>query len=185
MNYSRDIYLNYFLTCAVDVPGFFLVTYFSNAIGRKKTTLIGCLLSRIFISMVPVIPKSLKRQYAFKMSITIIARLCCSVAFSSVWVWTSELFPTVVRAQGMAICGIFEKVVMIAVPLMSTLIQSFAYYVPFVVMGVMGVLGFLVGLPLPETMNQPTRESFEDFFPKPDSNTRQEGGIDNVASEQV
>ena len=185
MNYSCDVYLNYLLASMADVPAFFLVTYTNDAIGRKKTTLFGCLLSGILIGLVPAIPRSFHYNYLFKMGLTVAARLCCSVAFSGVWVWTSELFPTVMRAQGMAVCGIFEKAAMIGVPVICTLLQSLAFYLPFIVMGVMGVLGFLIGLPLPETKNQQTREAYEDFFAKKVVAVINEVGIDNDGSEQA
>ena len=185
MNYSADVYFNYLLASIADVPAVFLFTYMSDAIGRKKTTLLGCLLSGLLIGVVPAIPRSFQYNYVFKMGFTAMARFCCTVAFSGVQVWTSELFPTVVRAQGMAICGIFEKAAMIGVPVMCTLLQSLAFYLPFIVMGVMGVLGFVIGLPLPETRNQPTREIFEDIFRKAAVAATNEVGIENNGSEQA
>ena len=101
--------------------------------------------------------------------------------------WTPEIFPTVVRAQGMAVCGVFEKIGLITVPFVCSILQDVSYYLPFALMAVLGVLGCLVVAPLPETAHRPTREHFEDFFSQPaasvdDKNIVAEIGRDNFAA---
>ena len=87
----------------------------------------------------------------------------------------------------MAICCVFEKIAMISVPFVCSLLQDISYYLPFVLMFVLAVLGCIVVAPLRETNGRPTREKFEDFFNdhRVDANTvtPAEIGLDNVATE--
>ena len=185
LNYSGDMYVNYLLVSIWDIPAFFLVSYATDKIGRKKTTLIGCFISGLLVSVVPAIPKYFVYRYAFTMFFTAAGRFCCSAAFYGLYLWTSELFPTVLRAQGMCICGTFEKIAMLVVPLICTLLQTVSYRLPFILMGVMGVGGSFVALPLPETKGQPTRENYEDFFPKKPDTVENEMGVDNIGSTEI
>ena len=161
------MYVNYLLANLTDVPAFFLATCLVNRIGRKKTNLFGCLGSSIFIVLVPVVPKAFVQRHTVLMVLTIGARWCCFTAFMGAYAWTPELFPTVVRAQGMSICGVFEKVAMISVPFVITLLSRINYSLPHILMCVLGLLGCVAIFPLPETVNQPTKETFEDFFQNP------------------
>ena len=103
LNYSGDMYLNYFYASIPGIPAFFLTIFSNNIIGRKKTTLLGCFLGGMFVGVVPLIPKSAYYRYALTMGVTFVARLFSSVAFYGIFPWTSELFPTVLRGLGIVL----------------------------------------------------------------------------------
>ena len=122
------------------------------------------------------------------MVMTITAKLCADFAFFGVYLWTSELFPTVVRSFGMSVSILSEKVGMISVPFVTTLLQTISYQLPFIVMAVIGVVAGVVGLWLPETKGKPTREQMEDFYEEQvarveGKSSRRIVGIDNIANE--
>ena len=110
---------------------------------------------------------------------TFVARLFSSVAFYGIFPWTSELFPTVLRGQGMALCTVLEKLGMIAVPLVCTFLKSINYSLPFILMGVLALLACFAAINLPETNGKPTRETYDDFFPE--QVISNETGCENIA----
>ena len=80
----------------------------------------------------------------------------------------------------MAFCGTFERIAMICVPLICTFLQNISYSIPFILMCVLGVLGSLVGLLLPETKDQPTKDTYLEFVSGSVTSNNKEMGHDNT-----
>ena len=184
LNYGGNMYVNYLLTTITDIPATVLATYFLNRFGRKKTTLFSLCGSGLFIGAVVFVPRSTIHRQTLLLSLTVLSKLCCSVAFAGILLWTPEIFPTVLRAQAMSICGTFEKVATIAVPLLCTQLQSVSFCLPFIVMSVISVLGALAGCPLPETKDRPTSDKDLDHSCNSGIFVRKQG-LDNGGSTAV
>ena len=182
LNYGGNMYVNYMLASLPDIPAAFLAIYSMNRLGRKKTTLASCCGCGLFIGAVALVPLSMEYGRATVLTLTVLSKLCCSVAFSGIFLWTPEVFPTVLRAQAMAICGMFEKLSMIAVPFVCTFLQTVSFSLPFILMCILGVLGSLAGITLPETKNRPTMDLYQDFVSRSTPSSNPEIGLDNVGS---
>ena len=89
-----------------------------------------------------------------------------SIGFNSVYIWSCELYPTVVRMQGMAVCQLAARIGSILAPFVSDLLIEVYVPLPYIVMGVVSVTAGLVVLILEETNKKPTREHFHDFVGK-------------------
>ena len=162
------MYINYMLATIPDIPASLVVTFLVNRIGRKKTTLACCTGSGLFIGAVDLVPSSTVHRRLIILGLTFLSKLFCMIAFCAIFIWTPEIFPTVLRAQAMAFCGTFERIAMICVRLICTFLQNSSYSIPFILMCVLGVLGSLVGLLLPETKDQPTKDTYLQPFAKVD-----------------
>ena len=114
LNYGGNMYVNYMLASIPDIPAAAVAIYATDKIGRKRTTLGGCFVSGILIGAVALVPQTFEYRRVLVLSLTVVAKLFCSVAFSGIYLWTSEIFPTVLRVQGMAACGMFEKISIVA-----------------------------------------------------------------------
>ena len=74
---------------------------------------------------------------------------------------------------------------MVCVPFMTTILQNIRYDLPFIVVGLSGIVVGLLGISLPETKDKPTRETFEDFYNKGNLCPRlgEQMGTDNVGQD--
>ena len=179
MNYGGNMYVDFALSTIADLPAFFLSTLLSDRIGRRKTNFIGLFSTSLIIGSIPLVPRSLYCRHNIVMALTIAAKIACDLAFYGIYIWTSELFPTVLRSQGFMICATVEKLGMISVPFVVTILKQVNYNLPFILMSISGVLASIIGLWLPETNKMPTRESYQDFFSTPSDNNDKDVGIDN------
>lgn len=162
-----DMYQAFAISTVADFPGTILSTYTSNRIGRKKSILGGLSMSGLLIGSLALVPTTFHYRYIVNISIGFVGRLMCSISFYVMYTWSMELFPTVVRSQGLSVCAISDRLGMFLVPYVTRIATQVSYKLPFIVMCLSALLATLCGLWLPETLNQPTRETFKDFFPEP------------------
>lgn len=159
-----DMYQSFAILAIVDFPGYLTTLYVINRFGRKKTVLFCLMITGIFIGAIAALPQTFSHKYTVIIAIIIISKYFISIAFTSIYSWTFEIFPTVLRSQGISVCIIFERVGLISVPFLTTVLQSIYYDAPFLFMFILIVFASMVGLILPETNNTMTREKYEDFF---------------------
>ncbi|XP_030425796.1 solute carrier family 22 member 15-like isoform X5 [Gopherus evgoodei] len=158
-----NLYLNVALYGLIEVPAFPLCMFFieKSWSGRRKTTTSFL----IFAGFACIFTIFLPDNSGFFFSPTLLAlcgKLTISAAFNIVYIYTSELYPTVVRNAGLGVCSMtcrFGGVLAPFVPSMKTLNPS----VPFMVFGISGVSAGFLTLLLPETLNKPIAESIEDL----------------------
>ncbi|MCJ8736551.1 hypothetical protein PDJAM_G00013680 [Pangasius djambal] len=166
MNASDDkgsLYLTVAMYGLVELPAYPLCIYFINKTwsGRRKSLasfliLAGlcCLLS----VMVPVQPGSVVSGSSF----ALLGKLMVSAAFNIVYVYTSELYPTVIRNAGLGVCSMSCRVGGILAPFIPSMKVLHAS-MPFMVFCLTGVSAGAMGLLLPETLNKPVAETLEEL----------------------
>ncbi|KAM6130140.1 LOW QUALITY PROTEIN: solute carrier family 22 member 15-like [Phoenicopterus ruber ruber] len=129
--------------------------------GRRKT--MTCFL--IFAGFSCIFTMVLPTNAGLLLSPTLLAlcgKMMVSAAFNIVYIYTSELYPTVLRNAGLGVCSMscrFGGILAPFVPSMKSLSPS----VPFVVFGISGLSAGFLTLLLPETLNKPIAESIEDL----------------------
>ncbi|KAM6089749.1 solute carrier family 22 member 15-like isoform 3-T3 [Theristicus caerulescens] len=129
--------------------------------GRRKT--MTCFL--IFAGFACIFTMFLPTKAGLLLSPTSLAlcgKMMVSAAFNIVYIYTSELYPTVLRNAGLGVCSMscrFGGILAPFVPSMKSLSPS----VPFVVFGISGLSAGFLTLLLPETLNKPIAESIEDL----------------------
>lgn len=166
MNAGDDkgsVYLTVAMYGLVELPAYPLCIYFINKpwSGRRNSLasfliLAGlcCLLS----VLVPVHPGSVVNGSSF----ALLGKLMVSAAFNIVYVYTSELYPTVIRNAGLGVCSMSCRVGGILAPFIPNMKVLHAS-MPFMVFCLTGVSAGAMGLVLPETLNKPVAETLEEL----------------------
>ncbi|XP_075279202.1 solute carrier family 22 member 15-like isoform X1 [Opisthocomus hoazin] len=158
-----NLYLNVVLSGLVEVPAFPLCMFFieKSWSGRRKT--MTCFL--VFSGFACIFTMFLPTNAGLLLSPTSLAlcgKMMVSAAFNILYIYTSELYPTVLRNAGLGVCSMscrFGGILAPFVPSMKSLSPS----VPFVVFGISGLSAGFLTLLLPETLNKPIAESIEDL----------------------
>ncbi|KAG7463107.1 hypothetical protein MATL_G00191860 [Megalops atlanticus] len=147
----------------VELPAYPLCIYFINKqwAGRRKTMASFLALagfSCLFTMLIPVQAGS----WFSATSLALLGKLMVSAAFNIVYVYTSELYPTVIRNAGLGVCSMscrFGGILAPFVPSMKALHHS----MPFMVFGLSGISAGGLGLLLPETLSKPIAETLEEM----------------------
>ncbi|KFP34799.1 Solute carrier family 22 member 13, partial [Chlamydotis macqueenii] len=82
--------------------------------------------------------------------LAIIGKFTASASFSTSYVYSAELFPTVVRQTGVGLCSMSGRVAGILAPLIR-LLDQYHQTIPMAIFGSAPVVGSLLCVLLPET----------------------------------
>lgn len=170
---SGNPYLNFFLGALCEIPGSLLGYFYINYLGRRYILSglqilsgLACLAAGLLV-LAP-------NLWLLQTILALVGKFGATCVFGTVYLYTSELFPTTMRGTAVGFCSTTARVGGIISLLLGGLRQIWAPF-PMVIMGVVGTIaGFLAlflpettGLVLPETMEEAItiRERNKDFKP--------------------
>uniref|UniRef100_A0A669R1A7 Major facilitator superfamily (MFS) profile domain-containing protein n=1 Tax=Phasianus colchicus TaxID=9054 RepID=A0A669R1A7_PHACC len=147
-NFGLDIYLTQLAFGAVEIPGRVGCIFMLQWFGRKKSQGGFLLLSGLAHLIRKVLPAD--SQPVVITVLATIGKFTASASFSSAYVYTAELFPTIIRQSGVSLCSMVARVAGIIAPLIL-LLEQYHQAIPMAIYGGTTVLGGLLCFLLPET----------------------------------
>jgi len=165
-NLGGNIYQAFALTCTAEIPSKFAGYFVCTRLGRKKSCLVSLLLASGFALATTAIPVTFAHRYVLNICLMMCARFFADIALQSTYIWTFELFPTVLRLQGTAVCIMFERTGSFLAPFLTSVLYLVNPILPYAILMVFALWAATGGLLLPETNNLPTREEYDDIFKK-------------------
>ncbi|XP_060711498.1 solute carrier family 22 member 6-like [Hemiscyllium ocellatum] len=155
--FGVDIYLIQFIFGAVDVPAKFIGFVSMSLIGRRFTHSTSLILAGCVIVANIFIPKELN---ALRMSLAAIGKGCLATAFSCCYLYSGELYPTVVRQTGMGLVSTTARVGAMIAPIVR-LSGDYVWFLPMTIYSGVAIVAGLAICALPETRNKPLPETIE------------------------
>ncbi|XP_067106805.1 solute carrier family 22 member 7-like [Osmerus mordax] len=157
--FGVNIYLTQFLYGLIELPAKLAVYYLLDRIGRRNTEvgtllLVGlCLATNIFIPRdMPIV----------RTTVAVIGKGFSAGSFVTVVLYSSELYPTVVRQSGMGYNSFLARLGVSVAPLILMLEEVWRD-LPQVVLCLLAILGGAVASMLPETRDRYLPETIEDI----------------------
>eukprot|EP00048_Salpingoeca_helianthica_P018908 m.243494 g.243494 ORF g.243494 m.243494 type:complete len:496 (+) comp27852_c0_seq1:62-1549(+) len=144
---ASNTYVNFTLAGLVEIPSFVLAYWAIERpqLGRRLSLLASFLVTGATCLLVPVLwhaPRSLL------LSAALVGKLGASAAFTIIYIYAVEVFPTVVRSAGVGLCATASRVGSLAVPFLGSRANSTAGFTLFASVALaMGAITLL----LPET----------------------------------
>jgi OCT family organic cation transporter-like MFS transporter 4/5 len=152
---SGSIYMNTFISGIVEFPSHAFAQVCVDILGRQKTLFllmgtaaVGVLSSAMFRGSTQVL-------------VSMIGRFGIAGSFNMIYLYTTELFPTIVRSSCLGTCSLAARVGGIIAPGII-LAQAISAAVPPVVLGLVAASACMVTLSLPETQGVIIEESLAD-----------------------
>ncbi|KAK2512642.1 solute carrier family 22 member 13 [Columba guinea] len=161
-NFGLDIYLTQLAFGAVEIPARLGCIFLLQWFGRKKTQAVLLVLSGLVCLIIIGIPED---QPVATTVLATIGKFTASASFSTSYVYTAELFPTVARQTGVGLCSMSARVAGILAPLIR-LLGQYHPAIPMAIYGSAPVLGGLLCILLTETRGMELVDDTGDSHPK-------------------
>lgn len=92
-----SLYRNFALMSAIKVPAVLFAVLGCDHFGRKKSTMISCLIGSILCTIIGLIPRS---TILVRVTFGMFSKLI-STSFYAMYTWSVEIYPTSIRGEGM------------------------------------------------------------------------------------
>ncbi|XP_045194844.2 organic cation transporter protein-like [Mercenaria mercenaria] len=164
-DFGSDLYLNFMLQALVEIPAIALCLLILDRVGRKPVMVgsmfiggAGCLATIFTLIYLPDKPVATT-------ILALIGKMGLSAGFTTAYIYSSELFPTVVRNSGLGASSCMARVGGMVAPYIAELDRfvggRFGSALPQVVFGVLSIVGGIAAIFLPETLNRFLPETIE------------------------
>ncbi|KAK4491979.1 hypothetical protein RD792_002764 [Penstemon davidsonii] len=150
VNLGTNLYLNVFLNAVSEFPAFLLTALLLDKYGRKPLSIWTQWFSGVFC-LVGGLMKGDGMWKTMRMVCSILGIFGMAGTYNLLFIYTIELFPTVVRNAALGCAAQAAQMGAILAPVIVVLGQQ----VPFLVFGVCGIAGGVLAFYLPETLNRP------------------------------
>ncbi|XP_066552838.1 solute carrier family 22 member 7 [Amia ocellicauda] len=173
--FGLNIYLTQFIYGAIEVPAKLLVYYSLDWVGRRHSQAVPLILTGVCIAINIALPRDL---WLFRTIVAILGKGLSEASFTVVFLYTAELYPTVVRQNGIGYNSFMARLGVSFAPLIM-LLEDVWRMLPQLIFCLVAIGAGLVAWLLPETKNVRLPETIEDVeqtrkrsvaFPAQDNN---------------
>ncbi|XP_047206108.1 solute carrier family 22 member 13-like isoform X1 [Girardinichthys multiradiatus] len=170
-NFGLDIYLTQFIFGVVEVPARVGILPFLQYFGRKVCQAGVLLLGGVACLGVLVVPKDLPVVITV---IAVLGKFAATASFATVYVYTAELYPTILRQNGIGLNSMCARVAGILAPLIR-LLDVYHYTIPMLIYGIIPIVAGGLCVLLPETRNVELQDLAENI--KSSDETSEKGSL--------
>ncbi|XP_078418029.1 organic cation/carnitine transporter 2-like [Cetorhinus maximus] len=160
-NMYGDPYLNCLISAISEIVAYAMAWWMLNHAPRRLSTAFMLILGGIILLFIQFIPPSL---HILTTVLVMIGKAGITISFAIIYVFSAELYPTVVRNMGIGICSMASRVGSIISPYFVYL-GKYNRMLPFMLMGGFILLAGSFCLLLPETRDQPLPENVRQVRP--------------------
>uniref|UniRef100_A0A8C3SQP7 Major facilitator superfamily (MFS) profile domain-containing protein n=1 Tax=Chelydra serpentina TaxID=8475 RepID=A0A8C3SQP7_CHESE len=157
-NFGVNIFLILLVFGAVDFPAKFISILTISFIGRRFTQALALILAGLAILANIFVPQDLK---TLRTVLAVFGKGCLAASFTCVYLYTSELYPTVIRQTGLGLSNTMARLGSIIAPLVKML-EEYIPFLPLIIYGAAPIISGIAATFLPETLNVPLPETIED-----------------------
>ncbi|CAH1169608.1 unnamed protein product [Phaedon cochleariae] len=151
-----DVFLTFTVASATEFPADTFLTLVLDVWGRRWLASGSLIVSGVFSLLATTVPMGIASA-----TLAICGRFAINISYNIGLQYAAEILPTVVRAQGVALIHIMGYVASIIAPFVVYL-ANISASLPLFILGVLGILGGILALFLPETLDQELPQTLQD-----------------------
>ncbi|XP_011305803.1 organic cation transporter protein [Fopius arisanus] len=155
-NLGLNVFVTFTIAAATELPADTLLTLVLDRWGRRWLACGSMVVSGIFSIWACAVTNNM-----YAASLAILGRFCVNISYNIGLQYAAELLPTVVRAQGVALIHTMGYVASIAAPFV-VYIAIISPILPLLLLGVFGIVGGILALLLPETLDKDLPQTLQD-----------------------
>ncbi|XP_031594078.2 solute carrier family 22 member 5-like isoform X1 [Oreochromis aureus] len=148
-NLHGNIYLNCFISAAIDIVVYVATWLLIDRAPRPTllfTTLMFC---GIMLLVIKLVPEDMPIMFQV---LALVGKIGVSAAYCFIYVFFTELMPTVVRNMGLGICATAARIGAIICPYLLYM-GLYSKILPYIIFGTASIMAAAVSMLLPDTRN--------------------------------
>ncbi|KAK9959794.1 hypothetical protein ABG768_009895 [Culter alburnus] len=157
--FGLNLYLTHFIYAAIEVPAKILIYFTLDKVGRRVSQS-GTLVLTGFCILINIITPT--EYWTFRTVIAVLGKGLSEASFTTVFLYTTELYPTVMRQNGLGYTSFMARLGASICPLIM-LLEDVWTLLPEVIFCTMAIFSGLIAWLLPETNNARLPETIEDI----------------------
>uniref|UniRef100_A0A8C8R635 Major facilitator superfamily (MFS) profile domain-containing protein n=1 Tax=Pelusios castaneus TaxID=367368 RepID=A0A8C8R635_9SAUR len=157
-NFGFNIYLIQVAFGSIDIPAKLGAAIGMSFIGRRFTQAACVILAGLAILANIFVPRELR---TLRTSLAVLGKGCLASSFNCLYLYTGELYPTVIRQSGMGLGSTMARVGGIVAPVVRVTGEYFPYLPP-IIYGTAPIISGIAAVFLPETLNVPLPDTIEE-----------------------
>lgn len=156
--FGVDIYLIQVIFGAVDIPAKIIITVTMSYIGRRPSQSGALVIAGVTILINLLVPYD---QQTLRTSLAVVGKGCLAASFNCCYLYTGELYPTIIRQNGMGLMSSMARVGAMVAP-MVRLTGDYIPWLPGLIYGGAPILSGVATMFLPETLGTPLPDTIQD-----------------------
>ncbi|XP_076024236.1 solute carrier family 22 member 6 [Genypterus blacodes] len=156
--FGVDIYLIQVIFGAVDIPAKVIITVSMSYLGRRVSQVGGLILSGVSIWINLLVPYD---KQIVRTCLAVLGKGCLAASFNCCYLYSGELYPTIIRQNGLGCVSMMARIGAMVAPMVS-LLGDYIPWLPGVIYGGAPILSGLAALFLPETLNSSLPDTIQD-----------------------
>lgn len=157
-NLAGNPYMNFIISGAVEIPAYIFLMLTLNRWGRKLI-MCGCMIvAGTALLLTIVVPIDL---IWMQVTLAMLGKLAITASYGAVYIFSTEQFPTVIRNAGLGAGSTSARIGSIVAPFVNGLAKLWNPF-PLIIFGIIALIGGIMSLVLPETLNKKLPETIEE-----------------------
>ncbi|TFK12135.1 Solute carrier family 22 member 6-B [Platysternon megacephalum] len=152
-----SIFLVQLIFGAVDMPFRMLVAVVANRLGRRLMQAACLVLGGLFILASIPVPQDME---VLLITLTVLGKGLFSSSSSCSYLYTTELYPTVIRQTGLGVTNMMARLGAVAAPMVQ-MTQAFVSFLPLLLFGAVPITAGILVNCLPETLGVPLADTMK------------------------
>lgn len=156
--FGVDIYLIQVIFGAVDIPAKVVITVSMSFIGRRPSQAGALIVAGVMILLNVLVPYD---KQTVRTCLAVMGKGCLAASFNCCYLYTGELYPTIIRQNGMGWVSMMARVGAMVAP-MVLLTGDYIPWLPGCIYGGAPILSGVAAIFLPETLGSPLPDTIKD-----------------------
>ncbi|XP_072302299.1 solute carrier family 22 member 6 [Eucyclogobius newberryi] len=156
--FGVDMYLIQVIFGCADIPAKLIITITMSRWGRRLSQA-GALISAGICILINLLVSN--DQPTVRITLAVVGKGCLAASFTSCYLYTGELYPTIIRQNGMGLASMMARMGAMVAP-MVLLCSDYVTWLPTLIYGGAPILSGAAALFLPETLGCPLPDTIQD-----------------------
>ncbi|XP_066539035.1 solute carrier family 22 member 7b.1 [Hoplias malabaricus] len=157
-SFGLNLHLTQFIYGAIEIPAKLLIFVCLEKLGRRVSQVGMLIMTGVCIAITILIPRE---NWIPRTVVAVLGKGFSEASFTSVFLYTTEIYPTVLRQNGLGFCSCVARVGVSLAPMASLLEETWTP-LPQILFCSVAIISGLIALLLPETRNVRLPETIED-----------------------